>query len=34
MIELTFRPTVIDRHVLAIDIACLGETMPERRHHG
>jgi hypothetical protein len=33
-IELTFGPTVIDPHVLAIDIAYLGETMPERRHHG
>jgi hypothetical protein len=32
--ELTFGPTVIDRHVLAVDIACLNETMLERRDHG
>ena len=33
-IELTFGPTIVDRHVLAIDITGLGKTLPERRYHG
>src|SRR5260370_35895791 len=33
-VELTFGPTIIDRHVLAIDITGLGKTLPERRYHG